>query len=291
MCGLFGWFEKEKGSLKLDQKKLLTAVLGVKSQVRGTDSWGVFTVWTDKHKRWYRPHRGVGAFKTASRKKLWADIPTAEFVMGHTRMKTHGLAKIKNAHPFTCQEWHMAHNGVLSEGTYLKETLIMPEGETDSEAFLCWVVSKKKGIEGFMETNTSENAFEVYNSKTNELFLISRGREIYAADMGDVVVWSSEKVITETSVHIGLGRQVEAKALPEHSIVKLTSGGFETVYTGTPTLRQTEFEGYNAYGGFARYDRLNWNDSYEEDQLAKIEEIYTARDIAQGKVKEEILKD
>jgi predicted glutamine amidotransferase len=268
MCGLFGWLEKRPGAIPGHKKTILTDALGFKSETRGTDSWGSMVVFKDgKGQPWYRVHKGLGAYHKHNRKLFKHDIRSrASLVMGHTRMKTHGEAKTHNAHPFEAGNFIMAHNGVLSRMEYLKGTALLPKGETDSEAFLCWVVSRKKGLEGFLETNTLANAFEVYDKQTGDLHIVTRGRDVFAINTPDLVVWSSEAQITETAYDMAFKKELGAQALTDNSITKISAAGVETIMTSQTSISFSYGEHDDPHDLYSRSYYKKWEAGYYEKQ-------------------------
>lgn len=244
MCGLFLWFEKKPGSLQAFEKVKLTEALGYKSESRGIDSWGCL-VHGDAP---LRIHKGIGAFgDRTSKEKLKKDVRRSNWVMGHTRQGTHGKSTMKNCHPFSQGNLIMAHNGVILESKYRKETTLMPEGETDSEAFLSWVVSRKQeNLEAFLECNSSWEAFEIFDFRNDGLYIATRGRTLFVMENEKVIVCSSEAIITSSSWELvfgpdSMGDDCSLTETDRCSLYQITTEGLILVKKGNmPPVPQTD---------------------------------------------------
>ena len=214
MCGLFGWISKSTDTLTPETKKSLTFALGKKSETRGTDGWGILAEWYDKDKPFYRVSKTIGRFSTfSSTKTARKDTEKSHVVLGHTRMGTHGATSLKNTHPFSSSEFVWAHNGVIhNHENYLEDTLLIPEGDTDSECFGAWVSSIKKSPDGFLEA-PQDQAFWVLDIATDKKYIMSTGKTLYYILENGVFCFSSELKITETAWESVFKKHVKALAL------------------------------------------------------------------------------
>lgn len=77
--------------------------------------------------------------------------------MAHIRKATQGVVALENCHPFhrrwRSQEWVFAHNGDL-RGPLPTAPGFVPQGNTDSEAAFCWLLSEleRRGLDPENET-------------------------------------------------------------------------------------------------------------------------------------------
>lgn len=201
MCGLYGWVAKTKKTT-VEDRKLLTLALAWKTEPRGTDSYGMLTCAEDGR---HSIARGLGTFKSKPKNCVRASTLA---LMGHNRLGTHGETTIANAHPFVAGEWVMAHNGVMNDADYKKEALILPGGDTDSEAFLCYlasqgIVDSELFLREIFLNETAGQAYTFYNSREGIIYLVSTtGRTLHIAESADFIVYASEAVIARTSLKI-----------------------------------------------------------------------------------------
>jgi len=126
MCGIVGYFGKEKGAT--------VVVDGLKKlEYRGYDSWGIAVKSAD-HLKVYKEIGKIGEFNL---KKELPDL-FGDIAIGHTRWATHGGVTKANAHPHLSKSKRIAvvHNGIIENYQELRSQL------------------EKKGVKFISETDT-----------------------------------------------------------------------------------------------------------------------------------------
>ncbi|WP_409967189.1 class II glutamine amidotransferase [Bengtsoniella intestinalis] len=143
MCCLFG-FVDYKNCLSSGQKHHLLKVLGTACEARGTDATGI-AYNTEGQLRIYK--KAVPAHKL--RMRLPHDV---QVVMGHTRFTTQGSEKKNhNNHPFRGtlpdQCFALAHNGVLHNDHFLRQTLDLPDTPIETDSYIAvQLIEKEKSL-------------------------------------------------------------------------------------------------------------------------------------------------
>lgn len=143
MCAIFGVLDY-RGTLEPAQRLRVVRMLGIASEVRGTDATGIAYFQRDKlciqkapkpaHKMKYR---------------IPADV---RYIMGHTRMTTQGNAdENQNNHPFPGkagnQKFALAHNGVLTNDWELHFSEKLPKSNIKTDSFVAvQLIEKQKNV-------------------------------------------------------------------------------------------------------------------------------------------------
>lgn len=173
MCCLFG-FTDYRGSLTINQKQLLTAILSTESEERGTDATGIA----------YNGNRRLTVYKRplAAHKMRFRLPREASVIMGHTRMTTQGNEKHNfNNHPFlgTANGLHfaLAHNGVLYNDDDLKEKLRLPKTKVETDSYVAVQLLERLGELSFSNIGKMAEALKgtftitVLDSENNLYFV------------------------------------------------------------------------------------------------------------------------
>lgn len=165
MCGIFGWI----GKIPTKDKQKMFISLGYKAQQRGTDSTGIF--YRDKNGK-FQTYKFIGAFtefaERLKKEKKLSEICDSDVLIGHTRQASVGAVSINNCHPFLIGDWVCVHNGHCSFPTSVNKFWeYIPQGETDSEAIFCDLLTKKLTKEAWTDISGSFNIV-MFNYKTGD---------------------------------------------------------------------------------------------------------------------------
>jgi glucosamine 6-phosphate synthetase-like amidotransferase/phosphosugar isomerase protein len=98
------------------------------------------------------------------------DLPWADWYLGHLRAPTSNVTMFRydNSHPFTCNEWIVAHNGILSNFNQLKVRYLY-NGDVDSS--IIPVMLSARGSLGVLDQLQGTFGIWAYNAKTDDIFL------------------------------------------------------------------------------------------------------------------------
>jgi len=183
MCGIFG---------SSDYKRFIK--LYSKNRDRGSFSFGSVFIEPKLHALIKAP----GEFKFTRNlcisipgTKNKRDLSSFEYFLGHTQAPTSSQRKYTHdtTHPFYCNNWFVAHNGVISNHKQLRSVVKGVKGvnEVDSSIIpaliykqtrktknevnaICSVLSAIKGTFGVW----------IYNAKTHDIYLSRSGSTLYA---------------------------------------------------------------------------------------------------------------
>lgn len=183
MCGIFG---------SSDYKRFLK--LYNKNKDRGSFSFGSVFIDSKLHALIKSP----GTFKfdknlciTIPGSKTKKNLSSFEYYLGHTQAPTSSQRKYthETTHPFYCNNWFVAHNGVLSNHKQIRSIIKNSKyvNEVDSSLIpaliykqaknsknevgaICSALSALKGTFGLW----------IYNAKTHGIYLARAGSTLYA---------------------------------------------------------------------------------------------------------------
>lgn len=167
MCGIYGAVLPSKFE-----------ILDAANKIRGNSASGV--LYTDGKS--FDFHKTEGSFNWDERK-----LPTNYIYLGHNQAPTSSERKFKehNTHPFVDGDWHVGHNGVLTNFERLK-TKYLPEHENivDSSiipALLTHFAKKNeiKTIIKVLELLEGTYGLWIFNSESANIYLARQGSTLF----------------------------------------------------------------------------------------------------------------
>lgn len=141
MCAIFGVLDYQ-GKLTPAQRKALFQELAHAAQIRGTDASGLACV----------THGDIHIQKAPrpASKMRWRIPMDSQYLMGHTRMTTQGIAsKNYNNHPFLGKAgrlpFALAHNGVLYNDRELRRIRRLPSTKIETDSYVAVQLLEQSG--------------------------------------------------------------------------------------------------------------------------------------------------
>ena len=176
MCCLFGLLDYSH-SLTSRQKSRMLSALAAASEARGTDATGIAFNSNGRLRVYKRPVAGH---------RMKFRVPEdADFIIGHTRMKTQGDAKINyNNHPFTGAAaqgpFALAHNGVIYNDKTLRKSLRLPDTKIETDSFVAvQLLEQKKSL------NADSLKYMAEQLEGSFTFTVLDGRDSFYLVKGD----------------------------------------------------------------------------------------------------------
>lgn len=181
--------------------------MGVISQIRGTDSAGLYQIKSNVHQRnqadFEEIYKTNGTFiellddLSLMKNSRLLDTVMVDVIMGHVRAATRGAITEQNAHPFICRNLVGMHNGTLKDDKYKHAT------KTDSELMfqdMAW-----NGIPEVLSSLDKQSAYTVviYDKHEKCLFFAKNDkRPLHFALLKErnVLYWASEKLILQLAL-------------------------------------------------------------------------------------------
>ena len=169
--------------------RVMAAILALGNENRGHDSWGVVTLKEEKPKI----IKAVGAITKGIRFSVEKDLSLQ--TLWHTRHATAGAVTKENAHPFEIGNIMGAHNGVISNFTWLNKTYPDRKFEVDSQHLIAHIDENKD-----LSELSGWGSVEYVDKREPNLVKLGRGSggELAVAGVGLTkkeqvgVVWSSD---------------------------------------------------------------------------------------------------
>jgi len=222
MCSLFGIIDYGKVLGTRDKNKIL-AVLSRECEVRGTDATGIAYNFGNSIHVYKRP--------VAARRMRFHVPNGVSVVMGHTRMTTQGSAKQNyNNHPWATQNFALAHNGVLWNDRYLRETESLPYTLVETDSYVAvQLLEKSKTLNfqtiGAMAEKVQGSFVFTILDRQNSIYFV-RGDNplaIFCYD-GFYLYASTEQILCRTEERLGL-RHFRSIQTQEGDILKIDRNG------------------------------------------------------------------
>jgi predicted glutamine amidotransferase len=268
---LAGWFNPDFGP-EVDRARLFKHLMR-KAQAGGDKSFGVAYKKDGKNK--LERYVGPASQWLAQNEKEIADIAKSPYILGHTRLPTQGAVTKQNCHPFRIGDWYAAHNGCISNSKELMmKSRFVPNGETDSEEALCYIVSEKFSLDS-MDKITGSYAFEAVKVDGSEAILaVNSVAKLHMTQVGRGWVWTTSM---ESLISSLVAAGYEPKKVYDMSGFKLhmPSGLIEEM----PTASYHVYNG-SSYGGSSHYSGGRWQGG----------EYKTAREVAEEEAKNKVTK-
>lgn len=169
VCGIYAIFTKANNGFTTGDLNVFSE-MGILTQLRGSDSSGVFAVDKDKPKATPKIIKVVGPSPFLYYEKNWDAwqrfaLNQAVAIVGHGRSATVGKVTKKNAHPFTANHITLVHNGTIRTGLDKSN-----EDEVDS-AQLCAKIAEV-GLDKALDSISGAYAIIVHDGKTGLIHIV-----------------------------------------------------------------------------------------------------------------------
>jgi hypothetical protein len=235
MCGIAGYSIPE--TTPKETRAILAAVLAVRMDGRGGDSWGIA--------RNGKVTRGLGDLAKGLPAAYLAEYPTLYL---HTRRATTGASTRKNAHPFTCGHITGAHNGIVTNHDELNRKY-RRAFQVDSKHIIQHLAKNRPlseiqayGAVWYYE-HRRPNAVFLFRTTTGDLHVHGIGT---LKDVHGIIWASTNTAIEEAAALAGLKTfPYEVKA---HTLYFVENGNFylqknpRNIELGSPVWTQTTFQ-------------------------------------------------
>lgn len=233
MCCLFGLLDPRQ-QFSEKQKARMLHFLATASEVRGTDATGIAYNSRGKIRVYKRPVPGH---------KLRFHIPAGTIVvMGHARMTTQGNEERNyNNHPFQgragSNAFALAHNGVLHNDRFLRETKKLPRTNIETDSFVAVQLLQQQGALTFdslkymAEQVEGSFSFTVLDDR-DDLYFVKGDNPLciyYYPDSGLYLYASTEEILRKALARMPYqpGKPSQVK-LECGEILKIDADGFQT---------------------------------------------------------------
>lgn len=222
MCSLFGIIDYQ-GVLANRQKNRILAVLSRECEVRGTDATGIAYIFGDQIRVHKRP--------LPAHKMRFHVPPGVRVVMGHTRMTTQGSAKHNyNNHPWATCDFALAHNGVLLNDHFLRETEPLPDTPIETDSYVAVQLLEKQQALNFQSIRTMAEkvqgsfAFTVLDRQDNVYFVRGENPLVILDYNGFYLYASTAEILRKVELRLKLQHQDSVK-VEQGDILKIDRNG------------------------------------------------------------------
>jgi len=234
MCGIVGYFGKEKGAD--------VVVEGLKKlEYRGYDSWGIACK-SGQNVELFKQTGKIGQFDLAKEKpKLRADI-----AIGHTRWATHGGVTKNNAHPHFSNDKriHVVHNGIIENYQELRKSLekrgIKFNSETDTEVlphlisiFINKGLTLTEAVKNTISMIEGNYAIAVIDRESDEMICTRNGSPlVFGIGKGEYFVASDVPAFLKYTDRVVF--------LDDHDLLEIDQTGYKitNLNTGKDSIRK-----------------------------------------------------
>ena len=258
MCGLFGYSVKE--DIGQDKRSLLAAVLSVKMDLRGGDSWGL--------SRSGELIRGMGLIAEGITARSLSKTRTLAV---HTRKATTGTVTLDNAHPFAMGDVVGAHNGIIINHNALN-VKYNRTCNVDSQHILLHLDEGKplNDIEGwgtvwYYKKATPKRMY-LFRSDSGDLSIFGIGSVSNCRG----VIWASTETAILAAAHLtGLTVfEYESKA---NTLYYMENGKMFYVEGEKPTITETLLLGIDNYSKYFDFGKKRKRKKKGKDKYAAYE--------------------
>ena len=206
MCGIVGYIgQKNCSDILLDGLTRL--------EYRGYDSAGIALLKNGEFLR----YRANGKLKSL-KKLVYADSPSGNIGIGHTRWATHGEPSEKNAHPHNSENFVIVHNGIIENYRDIKSFLTANgteiSSETDSEMIVHLIeyyyskgnsfeesvintIKKLEGAYAVLDLNKKEDKLIAFKKDSPMIIGISDDGTYIASDVPAILTYTNKFIYME----------------------------------------------------------------------------------------------
>jgi len=117
-------------------------------------------------------------YETAIQK---AEKSKTKVIVGHFRKSADGVTDISRVHPFHHRDWVLAHDGALSKPDLFQLSDTAPQGQTDSERLLHWLLERMIPEEDYTTALVAAlQELRPMMEYTSLTFLLTDGQQLWA---------------------------------------------------------------------------------------------------------------
>ncbi|NBH80090.1 hypothetical protein D3Z52_18395 [Clostridiaceae bacterium] len=222
MCSLFGIIDY-RGMLTAREKNRILSVLARECEVRGTDATGIA----------YNVGNRIHVYKRpVAARKMHFHVPNGvRVIMGHTRMTTQGSARRNcNNHPWATRDFALAHNGILQNDIFLRESEPLPPTHIETDSYVAVQLLEQQKALNFQTIRTMAEkvqgsfVFTILDRQDN-LYFVRGDNPLAIFDYGGFYLYAStDQILDLTEQRLGLCHRDEIP-VSEGDILCIKSDG------------------------------------------------------------------